>query len=158
MTIHSSAVIEDGAVIGDDCTIGPFCHIGPEVVLGAGCELKSHVAVAGKTTIGKGARIFPFASIGHEPQDLKFQGEETTLEIGDNCLIREGVTMNPGTAGDAEKTVIGNNGCFLANSHVAHDCLIGDNVIFSNGTVYPKDTLSNLTKSALWIYKSENNS
>ena len=135
MTIHSSAVIEDGAVIGDNCTIGPFCHIGPQVVLGAGSELKSHVAVSGKTTIGKSARIFPFASIGHEPQDLKFQGEETTLEIGDNCLIREGVTMNPGTAGDARKTAIGNNCYFLANSHVAHDCQIGNGVIFSNGVL-----------------------
>ncbi len=135
MTIHPSAVIEDGAEIGDGCNIGPFCHIGPEVKLGANSDLKSHVAIAGKTTIGKGARIFPFASIGHEPQDLKYSGEETTLEIGDNCLIREGVTMNPGTAGDAGKTVIGNNCYFLANSHVAHDCQMGDGVIFSNAVL-----------------------
>ena len=135
MNIHSSAVIEDGASIGADCTIGPFCHIGPKVTLGQGAELKSHVAISGVTTIGKGARIFPFASIGHEPQDLKYAGEETTLEIGDNCLIREGVTMNPGTAGDAQKTVIGNNCFFLANSHVAHDCQIGNGVIFSNAVL-----------------------
>ena len=116
MNIHSSAVIEDGASIGADCTIGPFCHIGPKVTLGQGAELKSHVAISGVTTIGKGARIFPFASIGHEPQDLKYAGEETTLEIGDNCLIREGVTINPGTEGDARNTKIGNNCYFLANS------------------------------------------
>ncbi|MEM7067396.1 MAG: acyl-ACP--UDP-N-acetylglucosamine O-acyltransferase [Pseudomonadota bacterium] len=135
MKIHPSAVIEDGAIIGDDCTIGPFCHVGPNVKLGTGADLKSHVAIAGNTTIGNGARIFPFASVGHEPQDLKYAGEETTLEIGDNCLIREGVTMNPGTAGDAVKTVIGNNCYFLANSHVAHDCQIGDGVIFSNAVL-----------------------
>ncbi|MEM9277014.1 MAG: acyl-ACP--UDP-N-acetylglucosamine O-acyltransferase [Pseudomonadota bacterium] len=135
MTIHPSAVIEDGAVIGNDCSIGPFCHIGPQVVLGAGAKLHSHVVIIGNTNIAPGARIFPFASVGHEPQDLKYQGEATTLEIGENCLIREGVTMNPGTAGDAGKTVIGNNCYFLANSHVAHDCVIGDGVIFSNAVL-----------------------
>ncbi|MEM7215904.1 MAG: acyl-ACP--UDP-N-acetylglucosamine O-acyltransferase [Pseudomonadota bacterium] len=135
MNIHPSAVIEDGATIGDDCAIGPFCHIGPNVSLGAGSVLHSHVVLAGKTSMGPGARIFPFASIGHEPQDLKFKGEDTTLEIGRNCLIREGVTMNPGTAGDAKKTVIGNDCFFLANSHVAHDCSIGDGVIFSNAVL-----------------------
>ncbi len=134
-TIHPSAVIEDGAKIGDGSIIGPFCHIGKDVVIGSGADLKSHVAVSGYTTIGDRARIFPFASIGHEPQDLKFQGEKTTLSIGDDCLIREGVTMNPGTAGDESNTTIGNKCTFLANSHVAHDCQIGSNVIFSNGVL-----------------------
>ncbi len=133
--IHASSVIEDGAKIGSGCKIGPFCHIGPNVVLGDGAELLSHVTIAGHTTIGARARIFPFASVGHEPQDLKFQGEVTTLTIGDDCLIREGVTMNPGTAGDDGTTVIGNKCVFLANSHVAHDCKIGNGVIFSNGVL-----------------------
>lgn len=135
MNIHSSAVIEDGAVIGEGCSVGPFCHIGPKVKLGANSVLHSHVVLAGDTTIAAGARIFPFASIGHEPQDLKYQGEETTLIIGENCLIREGTTMNPGTGGDASNTTIGDNCVFLANSHVAHDCQIGNNVIFSNGVM-----------------------
>lgn len=133
--IHSSAVIEDGAVIGDGVTIGAFCHIGSDVKIGDGSFLHSHVAMAGNTDIGAGARIFPFASIGHEPQDLKYAGEVSSLTIGDKCVIREGVTMNPGTAGDANETVVGNNCVFLANSHVAHDCLIGDGVIFSNGAL-----------------------
>lgn len=133
--IHSSSVIEDGAEIGEDVEIGPFCHVGPRVRLGDGVRLLSHAVVAGITTVGAGTRIFPFASIGHEPQDLKYRGEDTTLEIGTNCTIREGVTMNPGTAGDAGKTVIGNNCVFLANSHVAHDCRLGNNIIFSNGAM-----------------------
>lgn len=133
--IHSSAVVEDGAIIGAGVEIGPFCHVGPNVTLGDNVKLLSHAVVAGYTTIGASTRIFPFASIGHEPQDLKYNGEKTTLEIGSNCLIREGVTMNPGTAGDDSKTVIGNNGVFLANAHVAHDCIIGSNVIFSNAVM-----------------------
>ena len=133
--VHPSAVVEDGAVLGADVKIGPFCHIGSKVRLGDGAELKSHVAIDGDTTIGAGARIFPFASIGHEPQDLKYAGEDTTLVIGDNVMIREGVTINPGTAGDAGNTTIGNNCVFLANSHVAHDCQVGNNVIFSNAVL-----------------------
>jgi len=134
-TIHKFAIVEDGAVIGDNCEIGPFCHIGPEVNLGDGAKLHSNVALHGTTTIGKGARIFPFASVGHEPQDLKYDNEQNSLTIGDDCTIREGVTINPGTAGDDSKTIIGNNCNFLANSHVAHDCKIGNGVIFSNGAM-----------------------
>ncbi len=133
--IHSSSVVEAGAQIGENVTIGPFCHIGQEVKLGANCVLHSHVVVTGNTTIGKGAKIFPFASVGHEPQDLKFRGEKNSLTIGDNCTIREGVTINPGTEGDDGKTIIGNNCFFLANAHVAHDCKIGNNVIFSNAVM-----------------------
>ena len=133
--IHPSTVIEDGAVIGDGVSIGPFCHIGPNVKLGAGSVLHSHVVLAGNTTIGERARIFPFASLGHEPQDLKYAGEECFLSIGDDCVIREGVTMNPGTAGDNSRTIVGNNNVFLANSHVAHDCVIGNHVVFSNNVM-----------------------
>lgn len=133
--IHPTAIIEDGATIDDGSIIGPYCHVGADVTLGAGAELKSHVVISGTTTIGKNARIFPFASIGHEPQDLKYEGEASKLVIGDNCLIREGVTMNPGTKGDKLLTKIGNNCVFLANAHVAHDCVIGNNVILSNATM-----------------------
>ncbi len=133
--IHPTAIVESGAVLGGSVRIGPFCTIGPNVVLGDRVELVSHVVVAGHTTIGAGTRIFPFASIGHQPQDLKFKGEVTTLSIGENCRIREGVTMNPGTAGGGAKTVVGNNCAFLANSHVGHDSIVGDNVIFSNNVM-----------------------
>ena len=134
-SIHPSAVVEDGAIIGDGCEIGPFCHVGPNVQLGEGSRLISHVALFGDTEVGARAKIFPFASVGHEPQDLKHSGERTTLKVGDDCIIREGVTMNPGTVGDASNTTIGNRCVFLANSHVAHDCQIGSDVIFSNAVL-----------------------
>jgi UDP-N-acetylglucosamine acyltransferase len=134
-SIHPTAVVEDGAKIGAGVTIGPFCVVGPHVELGEGCELKSHVAVAGHTTVGARTRIFPFASIGHIPQDLKYHGEASTLTIGSDCMIREGVTMNPGTEGGGLKTVIGNNCAFLANSHVGHDTKVGNNVILSNNVM-----------------------
>lgn len=133
--IHPNAVVEAGAVIGQGVRVGPFCHIGPNVTLGDNVEIKSHVAVHGHTSIGARTRIFPFASIGHEPQDLKFHGEVTTLEIGHDCLIREGVTMNPGTEGGGSKTVVGDHCALLANSHVAHDCTVGDHVILSNNVM-----------------------
>ena len=99
MTIHPTAIVEDGARLAEDVKIGPYCVVGPDVELGAGTELISHVALAGRTSVGAGCRIWPFASIGHQPQDLKFAGEDSWLEIGDNCTIRENVTMSPGTAG-----------------------------------------------------------
>lgn len=133
--IHPTAVVEPGAKIGNGSTVGPYCHIGANVVVGEGAELKSHCVLAGHTTIGKNVRVFPFASIGHEPQDLKHKGEITTLTIGDNCVFREGVTVNPGTAGDRGETVIGNGSTFLANAHVAHDCVVGNHVIFSNNVM-----------------------
>ena len=134
-TLQPTAIVEDGAKIGADCRIGPYCMVGSDVTLGDGCELISHAVVAGRTTIGGGARIFPFASIGHQPQDLKYEGEASTLTIGANCLIREGVTMNPGTKGGVMTTTIGDNCSFLANSHVGHDCHVGDNVVFSNNVM-----------------------
>ena len=132
MTIHPSAIIEEGARLGDGVQIGPFCVVGPNVELGDGVELLSHVAVAGHTKVGAGTRIWPFASIGHQPQDLKFSGEESYLEIGRNNMIREHVTMNPGTSGGGFHTRVGDNGLFMMGSHVGHDCQIGDHVIMAN--------------------------
>jgi UDP-N-acetylglucosamine acyltransferase len=133
--IHPMAVVEKGAKISEGVTIGPFCTVGADVVLAEGVQLISHVAVAGRTTIGARTRVFPFASLGHEPQDLKFKGEPSTLSIGADCTIREGVTMNPGTEGGTMATVVGDRCTFLANAHVAHDCKIGHGVIFSNNVM-----------------------
>jgi UDP-N-acetylglucosamine acyltransferase len=133
--IHPSAVVESGATLGEGVEIGPFCHVGAKVRLGDGVKLISHVAVAGDTTIGPRTRVFPFASIGHEPQDLKYRGEPTTLSIGADCLIREGVTMNPGTAGGGGETVVGDGCVLLASAHVAHDCRLGQGVILSNNVM-----------------------
>ncbi|MET0742866.1 MAG: acyl-ACP--UDP-N-acetylglucosamine O-acyltransferase [Microvirga sp.] len=133
--IHPTAVVEDGATLADGVTIGPFCSVGPEVELGEGCQLLSHVAVAGRTIIGARTRVFPFASIGHIPQDLKYRGESSTLSIGSDCMIREGVTMNPGTAGGGLRTVVGDRCAFLANSHVGHDTKVGNDVILSNNVM-----------------------
>ncbi len=133
-TIHPSAVIEDGAVIGPRCAIGPFCVVGPEVTLGADVMMKSHAIVTGWTDIGDGSQIFPFANIGEIPQDKKFGGERTRLIVGKRNRIREGVTMNTGTEGGGGITRVGDDGLFLANSHVAHDCQVGDRVIMVNSS------------------------
>ena len=117
-----TAIVEDGGPVGRACASAPCCVVGSEVALGDGVELMSHVVVAGRTTIGAATRIFPFASIGHQPQDLKYKGEPSTLAVGSDCLIREGVTMNPGTEGGGMQTVVGDRCAFLANSHVGHDC------------------------------------
>jgi len=134
-TIHPTAIIEDGARLGDGVTVGPFSVVGAEATLGDGVTLASHVVVTGRTTVGARTRIFPFASIGHQPQDLKYKGEPSTLDIGSDCLIREGVTINPGTEGGGMKTVVGNRCAFLANSHVGHDCHVGNNVVLSNNVM-----------------------
>jgi len=134
-TVHASALVDPAARLGEDVRIGPFCLVGAEVTLGDGVELLSHVVVTGRTTIGARTRLFPFASIGHQPQDLKYRGEASTLTVGSDCLIREGVTMNPGTEGGGLRTVVGNGCAFLANSHVGHDCRVGNNVIFSNNVM-----------------------
>ena len=133
--IHPSSIVEAGAKIGEGVSIGPFCHVGAKVTLGDGVELISHVALGGNTSVGARTRIFPFASIGHEPQDLKFHGEENSLTIGSDCMIREGVTMNPGTEGGGGKTTVGNHCTFLANSHIAHDVHCGNHVILSNNVM-----------------------
>lgn len=133
--IHPSAIVEDGAQLGEGVEIGPYCHVGPDVILGEGVQLLSHVVVAGRTTIGARCKVFPFASLGHQPQDLKYKGEPSTLVIGTDCQIREGVTMNPGTEGGGLTTTVGNSCAFLANSHVGHDCQVGNNVVFSNNVM-----------------------
>ncbi len=130
--IHPTAIIEDDARIGENVVIGPYCIIGAEVELGDGVTLNSHVVVNGRTTIGANTKIFPFASIGLPPQDLKYKGEPSRLEIGCNNVIREHVTMNPGTEGGGMLTRIGNNCLFMVGSHVAHDCQIGDHAILVN--------------------------
>jgi UDP-N-acetylglucosamine acyltransferase len=130
--IHPTAIVDRNARIGDGVRIGPYCIVGPKVELGDGVELVSHVVVEGRTKIGAATRIFPFASIGHPPQDLKYHGEESSLEIGERCTIRESVTINPGTEGGGMVTTIGNDCLLMACSHVAHDCRVGNNVVLAN--------------------------
>ena len=130
--IHPSAVISPGAELAEGVEVGPFCVIGPQVRLHAGVRLKSHVVIAGDTEVGEGTTIFPFASIGEVPQDLKFRGEDTRLVIGARNRIREYVTMNPGTEGGGGLTLIGDDGLYMTGCHVAHDCRIGDRVILVN--------------------------
>jgi UDP-N-acetylglucosamine acyltransferase len=132
MNIHNTAIIENGAKIGNNVKIGAYSVIGPNVILEDNITIHSHVSIDGYTEIGAGTTIFPFASIGHVPQDLKYNGEASKLVIGKNNIIREHVTMNPGTHGDAMITKIGNNCLFMVGSHVAHDCVVGDNVILAN--------------------------
>ncbi|MFP4327442.1 MAG: acyl-ACP--UDP-N-acetylglucosamine O-acyltransferase [Paracoccaceae bacterium] len=130
--IHPSAVVEEGAEIAEGCEVGPFCHLGPQVRLARGVQLKSHVVVSGQTSIGEETVIFPFAVIGEIPQDLKFKGEQTRLEIGARNRIREHVTMNCGTEGGGGVTRVGDDGLFMAGCHVAHDVQIGNRVILVN--------------------------
>jgi UDP-N-acetylglucosamine acyltransferase len=130
-TIDPTARIEDGAVIGAGTSIGPYCIIGPHAVIGADCKLMAHVSVAGHTTIGAGCVIHPFAALGGPPQDLSYRGEPTRLEIGEGCCLREGVTMNIGTKKGGGITRVGARGYFMNNSHVGHDCLVGNDVIFA---------------------------
>ena len=130
--IHKSSVIDKKAKLGKNVSIGPFCYVGSEVELNDNVELISNVHIEGNTKIGNESRIFPFASIGTQPQDLKFKNEKNSLIIGKNNLIREYVTINPGTAGGGGVTTIGDNCLFMISSHVAHDCKIGNNVIIAN--------------------------
>ena len=130
--IHATAIVSPGAAIGTGCRIGPYCVVGAHVKLGDEVVLHSHVVVDGHTSIGGGTTVFPFASLGTPPQDKKFAGEHTTLAIGRNNVIREHVTMNPGTEGGGGKTVIGDNNLFMAASHVAHDCQVGSHCILAN--------------------------
>ena len=130
--IHNSSFIEKNAIIGKNVKVGPFCYIGHQVQIADDAELISNVHIEGNTKIGKRTKIFPFASIGTQPQDLKYKGEANSLEIGENNVIREYVTINPGTAGGGNKTVVGNNCLFMISSHIAHDCKIGNNVVIAN--------------------------
>ena len=130
--IHSTSVIDKRAKIQKNVKIGPFCFVGPDVELQEGIELISNVHIEGNTKIGRGTKIFPFASIGTAPQDLKYKGESNSVVIGENNMIREYVTINPGTEGGGGKTIIGNNCLFMISSHIAHDCKVGNNVVIAN--------------------------
>ena len=130
--IDKTAIIDPKAKISNNVKIGPYSVIGPNVEIGEGTIVQSHVNITGDTKIGLNNKIYPFASIGNDPQDLKFKGEETKLEIGDNNKIREYVTINPGTEGGGGLTKVGNNCLFMVSAHIAHDCLVGDNVILAN--------------------------
>ncbi|MFN7024215.1 MAG: acyl-ACP--UDP-N-acetylglucosamine O-acyltransferase [Pseudorhizobium sp.] len=133
--IHAMAVVEDGAVIGENVSVGPFCTVGASVVLKDDVQLVSHAVVSGKTEIGRGSKVFPMAVIGGVSQSLHEPGEDSTLTIGENCTMREGVTINTGTVGGGGKTVVGNNCLLLANSHVAHDCVLGNGIVMSNNVM-----------------------
>jgi len=130
--IHKTAIISDKARISENVEIGPYCVIGPNVSIKTGTKIHSHVNVMGNTTIGKENEIFPFTSIGNEPQDLKYQGEENSLIIGDKNKIREYVNINPGTKAGGGITKIGNNNLFMVFSHIAHDCEIENNIVLAN--------------------------
>ena len=130
--IHNTAIIDPKAKLDKNVQVGPYCVIGPNVEIGENTIIQSHVSICGNTKIGKGTKIFPFASIGTQPQDLKFKNEKNSLTIGENNIIREYVTINPGTEGGGSKTEIGNNCLFMISSHIAHDCKIGNNVIIAN--------------------------
>lgn len=131
-TIHPTACVDAGAEIGDGCRIGPYCVIGPDVRLGSGCTLHSHVVVDGATRIGSGSEIFSFACLGKRTQDLKYKGGHTAVSIGSNCIIREYVTIHQATS-EGDCTTVGDDCVLLAYCHVAHDCVLGDGIIMSNG-------------------------
>ncbi|MCB1473127.1 MAG: acyl-ACP--UDP-N-acetylglucosamine O-acyltransferase [Rhodobiaceae bacterium] len=130
--IHATAVVDPSAQLGEDVEIGPFCVVGGDVQLGDRVKLRSHVSVDGHTVLGQGCDVHPFAALGGAPQHLGYKGEPTRLEIGAGTVIRESVTMNRGTANGDAVTRIGKNGFFMAYSHVAHDCIVGDGVVFAN--------------------------
>ena len=130
--IHKTAIVDPKAKISTNVKIGPYSIIGPYVEIDENCEIQSHVSIVGNTKIAKNNKIYSFSSIGNDPQDLKFKGEETRVEIGNNNKIREYVTINPGTKGGGGLTKIGNNCLFMVSSHIAHDCLVEDNVILAN--------------------------
>lgn len=131
-SIHPTAIVEEGARIAPDVTIGPFCIVGPHVELGPGCRLDSHVVITGRTKLGAGCRVCPFAVIGLEPQHLRYEGEPSTIVIGAHTTIREHVTIHPGTKGGRMATVVGERCLLMAASHVAHDCIVGSGVIMAN--------------------------
>jgi len=130
--IHPTAIVDAKAELDSGVRIGPYCLIGPDVTIGENTELLSHAVVTGHTTLGAGNRVFPFSSIGQEPQDLKYHGEDSRVIIGDNNTLRENVTVNSGTEGGGMVTRIGNNNLLMAYSHVAHDCILGDGIVMAN--------------------------
>jgi UDP-N-acetylglucosamine acyltransferase len=132
MSIHPQAIIDPSAKVAEDVIVGPWTYIGPDVEIGSGTEIMSHVVIKGPTSIGKNNRIFQFSSVGEECQDKKYAGEPTRLEIGDNNIIRESCTIHRGTAQDAGLTKVGSNNLVMAYVHIAHDCVVGDNIILAN--------------------------
>ena len=132
--IHKTAIIDPKAKLDNNVQVGPYCVIGPNVEIGENTLIQSHVNITGNTTIGKGNKLYSFASIGSDPQDLKYKGEETTLLIGDNNTIREHVTINTGTVQGGGLTKIGNNNLIMIGAHIAHDCIIGNNIVMANNT------------------------
>jgi len=132
MEVHPTAIISDTAVVGPGVSIGAYSVIGDHVTLGQSCRVDSHVVIQGPTRIGSRCRFFPYSSIGLPPQDLKYKGEDTELVIGDDNVFREYVTINRGTAQGGGRTLIGNNNFFMVYSHVAHDCVLGNNIIMAN--------------------------
>ena len=130
--IHKTALVDANSKISKNVSIGPYTVIGPNVEIGEGTVVQSHVNIIGNTIIGCNNQIYPFASIGNDPQDLKYKGEKNLLVIGNSNKIREYVTINPGTEGGGGKTIVGNNCLFMVSSHIAHDCIVGDNVILAN--------------------------
>ena len=131
--IHATAIVDSRAEIEDDVEVGPYCIIGAGVKIGSGTRLKSHVVVEGRTTLGRGNTVFPFASIGSVPQDLKYKGEPSQLIIGDGNTIREYVSLNPGTSGGGMVTRVGNENLLMMYCHIAHDCILGNRNVIANG-------------------------
>lgn len=131
-SVHPTAIVDSKAELGSGVSIGPHCLIGPDVVIGENTELLSHAIVTGHTTMGAGNRVFPFSSIGQEPQDLKYRGEDSEVIIGDNNTFRENVTVNSGTEGGGMVTRMGSNNLLMAYTHVAHDCMLGDGIVLAN--------------------------
>ena len=130
--IHKTAIVDKKAKISEEAIIGPYSIVGPHVEIYEGTEIQSHVNITGNTIIGSNTKIFPFASIGTNPQDLKYKGEKTKLDIGSNNIIREHVTINTGTDGGGGITKIGSNNLIMIGAHIAHDCIIGNNVVIAN--------------------------
>lgn len=130
--IHATAIVDESAIIGQNVKIGPFAIIGPNVVIGDDCDIQAHAIVQGPTVLGKNNKVYSFASIGCDPQDKKYAGEDTRLVIGDNNVFRESCTISRGTAQDSSETRIGNDNLFMAYTHVAHDCIVGNHVILAN--------------------------
>jgi UDP-N-acetylglucosamine acyltransferase len=133
VSIHSTALVEAGAIVPESAKVGPYCTVGAEVVLGEGCELVSHVVLDGRTTLGGGTRVYSFAAVGVAPQDLKYAGEPTRVEIGEKTVIREYVTISRGTAGGGGVTRVGGNCLIMAYTHIGHDSSIGNHCILANG-------------------------
>lgn len=130
--IHPTAIIEKGATIADDAVVGPYCHVSAGATIGPGCRLMSHVVIQGRTTLGARNKVWPFAVLGADPQDLKYAGEDSQLVIGDHNDIRESVTIHKGTAADTGMTTVGDHNLIMAYAHIGHDCVIGNHVIITN--------------------------